>query len=35
MNKIEVDDLTEDELVDVMKILQRKQARLRSQEDKE
>ncbi len=34
-NKIEVDDLTEDELVDVMKILQRKQARMRSQEDKE
>lgn len=32
---MESDDLTEDELVDIMKILQRKQARLRSQEDKE
>lgn len=34
-NKVEVDDLSEDELTDIMKILQRKQARMRSEEDKE
>ena len=34
-NKVEVDDLSEDELTDIMKVLQRKQARMRSEEDKE